>query len=1055
MPDVAYLLLIDGIAPAFTTTEEVSDAYVQALGFDRAYPGLKVPDNLPCALDVRTGMLDRSSARFVLHDLDGTLPALFGANEDDAEDLIAKVDAGTTATGASLYDRHVGVEKIGSAGERRRHSCVPGWNVGLEHISAVQASLANGSPSPVSDVPIVWAGRRFALYRLVRDAAGNWTDLSTVEARRAARVYWGAMTGQGDQEGRVWMLEVMGPEAWLQRTIGTGFSAEPVEVEALVELDLNAKEHVLVGWLDRVSLFDETDIDDGGVVGPIYATQTVDDTTLAGATTYEEIAAGFHAFVQAIAAATSGDAGYAFDSINGNGIWYSTSAGADGLYIQWNRNAEFPTISERYVIRLQVLASEKVLKVLGYDPAVQNSLVDPVANPDKAGQFESSILNIDYPSHWLGVFYSADAYAMKAKIEGKTYAPPEQTNNNGGPRRWPPIYSGGASVFDLTQVAQFFRARSWDPLYLPSSKAVPLPSEPDDTSSPLTIPGVGEVNRQGLLVLRGPYRDETDPEADVTAIQIPVRVAWRESSDGSVATDGSYPKLAVYDWPDPRLYGFTDERPSLWAGWRNPPKQDSEPTTMRPLLVLEHGTRGDSVPYLFARLAATTGAAAEWYEDDGLTTPAYGLAGGYLDVGPNDLQLPAFGDQGHGAFTDAETSVYGFGIPAEMIAGAADLPAGIERAIEELAAQDLFYAKVALGKVASATDVLRSLLSPTGWAVSLAGGRYGLFDPFKFEPGGLAEITIEAIAGDSGEPSSAILQQSLRENAPIDRIELKARLDPIKGSHLASETIVAADAQRLYRSQSIAQSVDGSHLLHPKVSFLGSDWRPDFIDRWRTIARWWTRQHFKLSLSVPMRRHAEFWPGAPVSITNDWAVNPSEQSYGIANAPGYVISRVTKPADAIVDIEVLVDSSSVKLYAPAALAYEYRPNTDGQGYRIFVHDDYLNMRGNTGTLDVEGFVEPTWSDAGGNADIEIWQFNGVVWTKALTGVVDTVNAEPGNCYITLTGALTGTWYRDMYHLIVLRNAEEQTAPWVFKVYAPIGDEHGNYTGATKTSKFRD
>jgi hypothetical protein len=38
---------------------------------------------------------------------------------------------------------------------------------------------------------------------------------------------------------------------------------------------------------------------------------------------------------------------------------------------------------------------------------------------------------------------------------------------------------------------------------------------------------------------------------------------------------------------------------------------------------------------------------------------------------------------------------------------------------------------------------------------------------------------------------------------------------------------------------------------------------------------------------------------------------------------------------------------------------------------------------------------------------------------------------------------------------VLRDAASQGAAWVFEVYAPIGDEDGNYTGSTKTTKFKD
>jgi hypothetical protein len=141
------------------------------------------------------------------------------------------------------------------------------------------------------------------------------------------------------------------------------------------------------------------------------------------------------------------------------------------------------------------------------------------------------------------------------------------------------------------------------------------------------------------------------------------------------------------------------------------------------------------------------------------------------------------------------------------------------------------------------------------------------------------------------------------------------------------------------------------------------------------------------------------------------------------------------------------------MFAPAALATRYDENEEGEGFRILVQDDYLGIR--SGTFDVDGFVEQEWSTLGGNADIEIFSFGGT-WTGGIYGTAESVNAESGNCWIKLTGALSGaTWYRDHYHIVVLRDAENQGAPWPIGVYAPIGNKAGNYTGSTKTHKFGD
>jgi hypothetical protein len=191
-----------------------------------------------------------------------------------------------------------------------------------------------------------------------------------------------------------------------------------------------------------------------------------------------------------------------------------------------------------------------------------------------------------------------------------------------------------------------------------------------------------------------------------------------------------------------------------------------------------------------------------------------------------------------------------------------------------------------------------------------------------------------------------------------------------------------------------------------------------------------------------------------VEITNPWLVNPAAASYGVTSAPGYVLSRSVNAKAETCQITCLVSGGTLLLYAPAALATRYDDNEVAEGYRLFVEDDYLSIR--SGTFDCQGFVEPGWSTAGGDASIEVFSFDGSTWTGGIYGTVDSVNAAAGNCYIKLTGALTGaTWYRDRHHIVVLREATNQAAAWPLVVYAPIGNKSGNYTGSTKTHKFKD
>lgn len=1058
---VQYLLLIDGVATALATSEEVTDEYVATLGFSRAYPGLHYPDGVSISINLRAGVLDGSSPLFEIEDVDGTLAGLFAVSLEDAEPLLVKVEAGTAPLGASLYGKCIGTETIGPAGERRRHSCVPGWHVGMTHISEQQAEVTNVAASPVSDDPVIWPGRRACLYRLVRTDDGGWPDLTDESERLAARIWFGTLTGQGEHYAGTWTLRCAGEASWYMGSLGTGVSQTPYPIEVGVQLDEDAGEHVLVGWLDLVSIFDETSVDH------IYAPQTTNTALLSGADSYADLVTGVNSFLQILASDNSqGTALNAEGTNTTSGLRYA-GPGSEGIAIRWDRGAYIEEyggpLNDGRCLRMQLLASAKVLKGLGYDPAAQAS-VDPLDGA-RFVVFERSPLLIDYPDHWLMTVWSATPYAMSLKT--KTAQDPgtssnwPHTNAFGEWRIWPPIYPGGANVFDLSATLQPFQLIEHGPVFLSSSKGVPLPADPDDPTSPATIPGVGQVTHQGLVAITGPYRDETNPEAEVETITLVARVAWRENGEGSVSTENSQPKLVVYEWPDPKLYGIGGTRtlPSLW-GARRVAIDTADQHVMRPLMVLEHSRSSDVAGYELARMLASTGGVGGWYTDGTFTTPAYGLSSpAVLDVGPNDLGLAGIGDEKLGRFTDAEVSSFALAVPAEMIAVAADGQNSFEAAIEQMAESDLFRTKIVLGKVASALEVVRSILAPFGWCISLAGGKFGLFDPFRFQPPltDSGVITNESLAGKPGDPRSAIPEQSLRKWAPIDRVELDARMDPVTGSHARKEAVLSPDPGESYRSQSIAHKIDGSHLVWPGLpNTKGSSWLPAWLNRWREVCQWWGVQHFEATVTLPAWRHAEFWPGSVVSITNAWLVNPTGASYGVTQAPGYVLSRTVSARTETIELKILVSAKTLRLYAPAAKSFHYVENEGGEGYRLRCDDDYLGMRGNTGTRDVDGFVEPAWSTAGGDADIEIFEFNGVAWTRGIYGVVQGINSEPGNCYIQLTGPLTGArWYRHRHHIVVLRNAAEQTAAWVFNVYAPIGDKNGNYEGSNKSPKFTE
>jgi hypothetical protein len=1057
---VEYLLLLDGVPTAFTTSEDVDDAYVATLGaFTSAHPGLALPRGLPDALDLTTGLLGDTTATLQISDVDGSLAALFGSSTADADELLAELKPGETAL-STEFDKHVGTELIGPAGERRQCSCIPGWGIGLHHFSSTQSYTFGLGATPVSDTPLVWPGRRCALYRLVQSSSGTWPDLTNATARAAALCWWGTLLGQGTQSEHVWTLRCAGRESWPMGTIGVGQPKEPLRVQALLELDPDKSETLMRASLQLVNLHNPEDVLHD------YVTILQDDAALEGLTNYADIAAAVDTFLGQVAA----DGGSPFEDAGNSDLRFSTTAGFDGVIVRWDREEDSNWVGGPwYTARLNLMLHEKVWKLLGYEPSVQNSERDPIENEDQYGQFYPSSALV--PGLWHGKFYAANAAAMLAMEEGDTSdvaLVPDDYVNGAAERRWPPIYPGGCQVLDMDVPGQEIQLITTDPLFLIGNNAVPLMAKLDSPTEAYAIGGsVGDVTHTGIMAFRGPYRREGDEDTtkapvgyafgierereEGRTVQV-ARVCWRAAADGSVAIDTDYPRIVIYEWLDPRLYGINYDRlTGQWASWRDAPENAVE-TTARPLLCLEHSREGDSLPLTYAMLLASTGTFVSWYTDSSLLVFQYGLGGSPdAEVGANDLGLDGIGDEKLGLWVDMLPAQLGRGIPAPLIASTADMQSSIEQALADYADGNLYRCKVTATEPFSVRRMLAELLAPTGLCMSLAGGKYGLFDPWTFRaPVDTGVVTSEDYAVEPGDPLAAIPQQTLRKLSPIDKLELSASRDPTAGTFGHQATIGATDHGAPYRAMTMPRPITASYLVHPGSTAKGANWRTEFVQRWNRGFEFWGSQHFEIKFTVAARRFSEFEVGSIVSITDEWVVNPVG-IYGVSQAPGFVVSRLLNPSAETCEVTAIVSTDALVLYSPAAQMTRYDNNEDGEGYRLFCEDDMFGCR-NGASFDVQGFAEPDWSTAGGNALIEGFAFDGVTWTRGIFGTVDSVNfATPGSTYIKLTGALTGaTVRRDMWHVFVLRDEANQSAAWVPEVFAPLCDKDGTSNGTLGT-----
>lgn len=128
-------------------------------------------------VDLRTGHFVGASRTIKIEDRIGDLAQLFATDHTSVEPLETNILPNDDLTALTdFHDKWIGHEKIGPAGERRQYPVPFGDTNGLHHQTInedADDAMEPISAPPVSDVPILWKGRRCALYRIFRDHIGN------------------------------------------------------------------------------------------------------------------------------------------------------------------------------------------------------------------------------------------------------------------------------------------------------------------------------------------------------------------------------------------------------------------------------------------------------------------------------------------------------------------------------------------------------------------------------------------------------------------------------------------------------------------------------------------------------------------------------------------------------------------------------------------------------------------------------------------------------------------------------------------------------------------
>lgn len=996
--EYAYLLVIDGSPLAFSTTSELVGSTF--LGDGRAVvQGLAKPRYRHEVDYLKDGQFKRNPATFEILDFDGDVANTFRDVVDDAVPLQQAIEAGDDlAARTELHERHVGTEYIGPSGERGYWPCIDGFAYAQDH-PGQDYEPDEIAATPISSSMKVMRGRRCALYRVFRDTNGTWRPFSEADLD-----WWGSIRSAVSIDGRQWSIECDGVESWVYRRFARLSQQRAVPVYSPVELDASpGANETLIGLYFQSQRFDDDDQEEYG------SSQFV--LSVSGSTTLQ-VRQSVADRISTVAAAVGPDG--AFTANHGQYVLLSPGDGTISIQIDDGISPD-----ERYPVVL-ISLHRKVWLAMGYDPALQAGL-------DPTDEYYVEFSPVDSqnlldpnptPEYWVARISTFARWAEVAL---------QDKDNDGAMKVWKPLYEGGVSTLNPWDVnAQTLSFGFESIVHHTGQLDRPPASDPDDIDAPLQLPGGANVDRQGLWILFG--KRSTNPfEEPFDETQV-VRASWARGGFSLAQIQGDPAQMAVTAVLRPRDFGI--DRPALGEGheWASLASGDPEDMIQAvPAFRLGYRSDGnyDDVAVVCLRLLLTTGTSDGW--DSYASDPT--------------ASIPATANEPLWAFTrlDSEIADLGLAIPESMVAS----PFSWASLAEELPTT-LREVSILIRPGMATADIWRGLFGPVSWAWSLEGGRYGVLSlPSNPVPQEGDTVVTYAQKATDARDVSAHKRPAERVLDPVDEMVLSYDWNPLDQKFGKESRMRSPDPGAKYR-----HDTEGRNASLP-VTGIGLRREGAWRVRAAELAQWRAREHVVIRRYPLMRRTAQdLWPGSRVILTEPRIPRPGG-GYGATAAVALVMAREVDEQRGKFEVDLLVNHQSInglRFHAPMALGridetaeHWYESGTN----RLFVQDDCLEI-GN-GRLDVEHFVEPPWSNLGGNARIACRQWGGVDWVTTATGEVDSVVAVPGGCYIHLAGPLVGTPRRDDTVVVTLDDMTVQSAasvPWVLAFFAPICDEDG-------------
>jgi hypothetical protein len=1082
-----WLVVIEGIAEMFTNIPDIvgtgaSSWIGTAYGAREVKLGLVMPGSLPFGEtdpwlgDIRCPQ----TVAFTLVDLDGgslldnTVVKLFSDQPDPSttytlfqrlsplDDPAPNPGVGLDGEIITLWDRHVGLERIGPAGERRYFWLAPDdAPPGLDH------PASTGWPaSRVSVTPATWTNRKIAVYRIVQDPdTGLWP--SWQDQYDGGSLWWfGSMTDNGrwsdnagDErtKGRAFTFNAQGPVSWTERSLNLARPSKWYKPEAAVSL--TGDELKVAVWIEPI---DPLKFGDGiGFQRTVFDSFTLNSGhDLTGLTSATEIWTQIGDIVNAaVDGANHGtvvgadNATWTGPVLLSDGVWNDgigdnvkrqviVSTDGQTIQIKCEAGALDEDGFERGGYRVCIAADVRVWQLAGWDTnsfLFNTKFIELPVGGTNWGEAANAEALPEY--HVVGLFSTRDE---------QNYDPVNQStwDNNGFFKVYKAPYQNGCITLDDQGGTEIYVAVGDVPCEGQHGYPFPKDSQIDGSD----VDSTGWWVFRGMILTAAEYNDGKRDGVEKFGVAL---CEWVSTDDGTqvVQNNVGYATLRILRWEDPAAFnlpGLPFEEPwvnvlgvlecaplGVFAGgaidqgpgWRH---------RMIPSMLVSSGTS----------VWDTSG-------DTVVITPGVNHPGDLTEMWPGDR----------------EVADLGLGLPAVYVdwrsweTACASLPGGLGGPMNRV--------MYPVSGSVKASAILREAMAGAGlgWICARdVGGkapRFGAYDPLKpLNPlDAVVTLTRELMA----EPTISDTEPQwrgkieLRRGGPYDRFIVEAGRNPLGNGDPFVWTCESHDPDRRARSGRIEwKAVDGG--IRDPLPWRG--YAKKQLYDWTNQARERFAGGFGARLAAQLRIYradyrAEVVPllglGSVVRVTDSTA-EASDGTRGIDHMGRVCQFEILSRGDGNCTARVAVELerypvSAVHVWGP--YAYSGRGGWNA-GTGILTISQNSALMADFSVDDTVGWQRPAWCTAT-DGQLRALIVQSEDGETALAGLVtaDVVTSVLGSNELELDN-ITGTLYRDTVKLIVAAPLDDagQVAEWAQQIFAPVTTPGGTWDGGTLGTRLK-